>query len=91
METFLLAFVVTTLVYSTLLLIKSDNALRNQVKILNAIDAYADETGDCKNALFIMNRMESFSQTMWRLWDWGYTRILPKEDFEWIKPYIKEK
>ena len=89
MDTFLLAFFVTTLVYCILLMIKCDNAINNQIKILNAIDTYVDETGDYKNAMFILDHMESLSQTTWRIFDWGYKNILPKEDFEWIKPYIK--
>lgn len=32
--------------------------------------------------------MESFDRTLWRLWGWGYTRIVDKETFEKIKPYI---
>lgn len=33
--------------------------------------------------------MENYVVTLWRLWDWGYTRILPKDKFEIIKPYIE--
>ena len=32
---------------------------------------------------------ENYIKTFWRLWDWVYTRILPKDKFEIIKPYIK--
>lgn len=32
--------------------------------------------------------MESYTATSMRIWDWGHTRILPKEKFEIIKPYI---
>ena len=35
--------------------------------------------------------MESYEKTLFRLWDWGYTRILPPEKFELIKPYINRK
>ena len=31
-----------------------------------------------------------FNKTLWRLWDWGYERILPPEDLEKIRPFIKE-
>jgi hypothetical protein len=34
---------------------------------------------------------EKYTCTLYRLWDWGYTRILPKEKFELIKPFIKEE
>lgn len=33
--------------------------------------------------------METYNSTLFRLWDWGYTRILPKEKFEIVKPYIE--
>lgn len=33
--------------------------------------------------------MESYERTLLRLWDWGYTRILPSDKFEIIKAYIK--
>ena len=33
--------------------------------------------------------MEDYDRTFLRFWDWGYTRILPKDKFEIIKPYIK--
>lgn len=29
--------------------------------------------------------------TFYRWWDWGYTRILPKDKFEIIKPYLEVK
>lgn len=33
--------------------------------------------------------VEDYMKTFWRFWDWGYTRILPKDKFEIIKLYIK--
>lgn len=33
--------------------------------------------------------MKDYMKTFWSFWDWGYTRILPKDKFEIIKPYIK--
>ena len=33
--------------------------------------------------------MESYEATLFRIWDWGYKRILPPEKFELIKPFIK--
>lgn len=32
-----------------------------------------------------------FDKTLWRLWDWGYEHILPSEDLEKIRPFIKER
>lgn len=35
------------------------------------------------------SEMEPYFRTYFRLWDWGYTRIVPPEVFEKIKPYIE--
>lgn len=35
--------------------------------------------------------MEDYDKTCRRWWDWSYKRILPKEKFELIKPYLKKK
>lgn len=32
--------------------------------------------------------MESYDRTLWRLWDWGYKRILTLDKYMYIKPYI---
>lgn len=89
--TFLLAFLVTSLVFSIVMMFKADNTRKNQIKILMAIDDYGAETGDFLNCIRLLNSMESFERTLFRIWDWGYENILPKEDFEWIKPYILEE
>lgn len=34
--------------------------------------------------------LKVFDKTLWRLWDWSYKRIIPAEDLELIKPFIKE-
>jgi hypothetical protein len=33
--------------------------------------------------------MESYNKTLYRLWDWGYKRIVPKEIYDRIKDYIE--
>lgn len=33
--------------------------------------------------------MEPYYSTLFRLWDWGYTQILPAEKYKAIEPYIK--
>lgn len=83
------ALLVSAIIYNLLLWIKTDNAFKNQVKILNAIDCYATEVKDYDKALFLMYSMESLSETIYRFTDWGYKNILPKEYFELIEPYIQ--
>ena len=91
MIAFILAMLTTGIIYSIYLLIKMHNAYNNQMIILNAITDYSDETGNIRKSLTLLENIEPFEKTAFRLWDWGYENILPKEDFELIKPYIQEK
>ena len=70
---------------------KSTNTAENHRKILCAIDVYVTEFDCPQKGLALLCHMEDFYSTLFRLWDWGYKNILPKEDFELIKPYIEEK
>lgn len=33
--------------------------------------------------------MKNIERTLFCFWDWGYTRILPKDKFEIVKSYVK--
>lgn len=35
------------------------------------------------------DRMEDYNKTLFRFWDWGYKRIVPKVTYNKIKDYIK--
>ena len=87
----ILVFMGLMIVFGILLSFKCNNAFKNQWKILEAISNYIDETEEYRIAMLILTNMKSIPKTIFRLWDWGYKNILPKEDFELIKPYIKEK
>lgn len=74
-------------------MIKNINTFRCHDKIDKAIYEYklmCIQNHDW-NALHCVEYQdeEHYIKTFWRLWDWGYTRILPKDKFEIIKPYIK--
>lgn len=72
-----------------LMIAKINVAHRQRIRIINAIYSYQLETVFYDVSY---RDMEPFDKTCKRFWDWGYTRILPKEKFEIIKPYItKEK
>lgn len=71
--------------------IKSGFAMNAHLKILNAIDSYSDESRNYTEANRLLCRMESYFKTLFRFWDFGYKHILPKEDFELIKPYLGAK
>ena len=87
----LISFVV--IIFLPFLLIKNENACKNQLIIADAIYDYGVEmiTEGCSYADLAVDfdDMESYRKTLFRLWDWGYKRILPPDKFEFVKPYIK--
>lgn len=84
-----LSFLFSAFIYSILLFLKADNAGKNHTKILNAIDSYIKQGNDYKTGLLLIDSMEDFDKTIFRLTDWGYKNILPKQYFELIEPYIQ--
>lgn len=85
----LIAFVISTLFYGLLLMIKIDNTGKNRTKILDAIVAYTEDSGDYFKGIILLNKMEDFDDTLFRITDWGCQKILPKQYFELIEPYIQ--
>ena len=76
--------------------IRNNVAYRNRCKIIDAIydygiylirDKYDLET-PIKTEL-IYDKMDSYHKTMIRFWDFGCKRILPKQEFDKIKDFIK--
>ena len=84
---------VVFILFCIMLLIKNFVTLINHKIISDAIYEYrcnAIEMGTYKIAksLVFYDDIENYYTTLFRLWDWGYTRILPPEKFEIIKPFI---
>lgn len=82
---------VSIVAFIFMMIIKTDVTYRNQMLILNAIRAYMTDAMACEEfewSVCVLD-MESFDKTLWRLWDWGYKNILPKEKFEIVERYIK--
>jgi hypothetical protein len=75
--------------------IKCDNTYKNHLIIANAIYLYNKhliDTGEyTEKNIVSYSDMEDYDTTLCRVWDWGYTRILPPEKLELIKPFIKSK
>lgn len=70
---------------------KNEATFRNQVIIIEAIARHIAECEEFEvEPLVYFYDMESYRETLYRWWDWGYTRILTPVKFEIIKPYIKE-
>lgn len=64
---------------------KIDNDFDQQMRVLSAIELYANETGDIDGAVKMIDVMKEST----RIWDWGYKNILPKAYLELIEHYIK--
>ena len=82
-----------TLVLAVYMFLKNENTFRQHMIINDAIYQYGLDNIRNGRAfdLSMYFYMESYEATLFRLWDWGYTRILPPEKFELIKDYIKKK
>lgn len=85
---------VIILVLLGLFMLKNENACKNRCIIIDAIFEYHIRVLNSFDTLrhfeVDYNDAEPYDKTLFRLYDWGYTRILPKEKYEIIKPYIKE-
>ena len=86
----------TVVIYSNIALVKNEVTYRNRIIILEAIQRYHAhlfKEGLFEQADLMVTHMdmECYDDTLKRFWDWGYTRILPPEKFELIKPYIEHK
>ena len=85
-------FFLLIVILCLVLIIKAEVGFRHHEMLLDAIQTYALESEEYDKSIEIMEHMRgSYPDTVFRLWDWGYKNILPKEDFELIKPYIQEK
>lgn len=76
--------------FALVLCIKNENTCRNHLIIHNAIYMYRVDCileGRQRNVSHEDTR--SYCGTLFRLWDWGYKRILPPEKYEIIKPYLQ--
>lgn len=58
-------------------------------KIITAIWYYRIDNLTQYNHYIDYNYMESYNKTLFRLWDWGCKRIVPKEIYNRIKDYIE--
>lgn len=81
----------TLFLFAVLLEIKNQITLKHRLRINDAIYAYRI---DCRcngqQPCVHYGDQESYEKTVLRLWDWGYTRILPPEKYEIIKPYLQQ-
>ena len=76
-----------------ILLVKNDITCRMHLKINDAIFAYKmARLGEYDFEgidIVEFSDAENYDKTLFRIWDWGYTRLLPKDKYELIKDYIQ--
>lgn len=83
---------VASIVFGTTMAIKANVTCKKRNEIDDAIHKYfVDCTYHNKEVLVDYDDTESFHKTLWRLYDWGHKRILPKDKYEIIKPYIERR
>lgn len=87
----ILVFALLAIGFNVFLFVKNDNTFDQRDIIREAIYYYAVTCIEfSEQPKVTYTDMESYERTLFRLYDFGYTRILPAEKFEIIKPYIKE-
>ena len=74
-----------------LAMIRNEVAFKNQEKIGTAIFKYRIHmiSNGFYNFVVSYDDMEPYELTMLRVWDFGYSNILPPDKYEVIKPYIE--
>lgn len=77
--------------FGIVLLAKNLNTYVQHNKIVDAIYDFGHSTGNFWTAMMYMDSMEDYEMTLYRLWDWGCTRIVPEDVYNEIKPYIRKK
>lgn len=92
MTNILLTFCILVLICLGIFAIKNNVTFYNHMIITDAIFAY---TMFCirnnKQPVVNYNDEEDYDKTLFRIWDWGYTKILPPDKFEIIKPFIQKR
>lgn len=78
------------LVFFLLIGVKNNLTYRYHMLFIDAIGRYQIEKLRKHEYTYDVDfdDLEGYNKTLLRLWDWGYTRILPPEKFEIIRPYV---
>lgn len=89
---YILKFLFIILLLDIVLIFKNSNTFENHNKVSDAIYKYNvyiiynEKTWEDK--LIEYDCMESYNKTFFRLYDWGYQRIVSKDVYEKIKSYL---
>lgn len=86
----LIAAMQSLIVVCVFFLIKTCNAFSNRQTIIDAIYHYQVARIMAGLSYDVdYSDMESYGNTLYRVWDWSNKRILPEEKYEIIKEYLK--
>lgn len=89
--TILLIYIISMIALGVFLHRRNYSTYKNHGIIINAIHAYKSyqiKHGNYSNLEVDYEDIEHYNKTFMRMWDWGYTRILPPEKFKIIEPFI---
>lgn len=89
--TILLIYIISMIALGVFLMVRNHATFRNHEIITDAIYAYKSyqiKHGNYSNFEVDYKDIEHYNKTFMRMWDWGYTRILPHEKFKIIEPFI---
>ena len=92
METVILIIFISFAAVLIFYLAKNEVTFIHHKRIANAIHRYCMHkiiTKEYDEEVHYTD-MEPYDKTLKRFWDWGYTRILPKDKFEIIKPFLED-
>lgn len=85
---FLIICLFAVIGFGIIALIKNENTSKNRGIIIEAIYQYRIK---CNDPIVNYSDMEDYEKTLFRIGDWTYKKILPKEKYEIIKEYINKK
>lgn len=78
-----------TILITMIFIVKDFNTLAQRNKIRNAIREYRIRCFINDSELKVMfEDLEPYDKTLFRIWDWRCSRILPIDKYELIKDYI---
>lgn len=89
-----ITILVLGVIFCVYMLFRNEYVFKNHMIIFNAIHMYRRDMiarGEFVNFKVNYDDMESYDETLFRLFDFGYKNILPKEKYDIIKPYINKR
>ena len=87
---FILVLMIELLAFCFVMIAKNKITYKNITLLHNAISKWGMDNINVSVEEYreMLDSMESYESTLFRLTDWGYTKILPADKYEKIKDYI---